>query len=615
MFKLQNKIGLMFVVISLVPLILMAALGIYFINFTQLNSINQLENQVLLQKEKEIENFLNLTQSLLELQLTLPLPTISAMTESSRKFILSEIIKNNKQFFEVSFLDYDAAYLNKNGIGHEITKFNKAGEVFQPDFKDYSNDNGFQNALRGQIFWGEITKYDDIFRVPLFVPVKNTDNVIIGAIRAEVNLESIAKIIFNSSLGNSGYVYLTDNPERIIFSSQKNVIKLSSASKLVVKLTLADQTINIFSKNNGYKNQFSEIVLASSILIKPLNLALIVEWPEKDANSIVYSSIRRSTIFSLLVVIIILIISFFFTKKIVTPIKLLEDGSRIIGSGEFNYSINIKTKDELEELANSFNLMAKNLKEVESLRAAKIKAEALAGSLVKEVELSKTKDKFIATASHQLRTPISVIRWLSEILLTSFGKADFEDTKTTISDLYKNSTHLALIMGDILTVSELGINYQPQHLKEIDLNQLLFIELIKFSKNIDEKKIKINFEKSILPINVLVNEIAMKKVLDNFIDNAITYSQDSGIITIEFSKKNNQVLFSITDQGIGIPENEKSLVFQEFFRASNSVEKKNVGTGLGLFIVKTIINGHNGEVGFKSVQNQGSTFWFSLPIS
>lgn len=627
MFKLQNKFSLLFISISLVPLFLTVVLGIYFIYLTQFNSIYQLELQFLSQKEKEIENFLDLSQGPLAIQLLGSSKVISTYDSNFRKFMVSEsIMKINKQFLEISLLDYDdydalGSSLVENG--KEVTKIIREKNLNSQDdilketnnYKSYKNDNGFQLAVnQGKIVWGETEVINESTVIPLFVPIRNGDKVIIGVVRAVVDLTQIKKIIASSMLGQSGYVFIANNQKQIIFSSDQLIFskKQSNDSLKIVELTLQGKEITIFDNDSDYKNIIGQEILASSLKIKRLNSALVAEWPKEDAMGIVYSLIKQSIIFSILTLIIVLILSFLFAQKLVKPIKILMAGSKIIGDGNFEYKINIKTKDEIEELAESFNTMAKSLKEIEELKEVKIRAEALTVSLAKEVELSKVKDKFISTASHQLRTPISVIRWLSESLSSMEEKTQIKQAKQIVHDLYQNSAQLALIMGDMLTVSEFGLNYKPKDLKIIDINNLIDGELSKYVKEIGNKNLKINYEKKLKPFNVHGNELAIKKVLDNLIDNAITYSNDGALLIIELKETDNSVSFSISDEGIGIPEDEKAMVFQEFFRAKNSVEKKNVGTGLGLFIVKTVILGHNGQVGFSSLQNKGSTFWFRL---
>lgn len=623
MFKLQNKFSLLFIGISLVPLILTVILGIYFIYLTQFNSVYQLELQFLSQKEKEIENFLDLTQGPLELQILGPSRAISTYDSNFRKLIISDTMKINKQFLEISLLDFDSLGSDLVENGKEVTKIirEKSSDSQESalkeinDYKNYKNENGFQLAAgQGKIVWGEIKAINGGVIIPLFVPVRNPDKVIIGVVRAVVDLTQIKKIIGSSMLGQNGYIFLTDKPGQVIFSSNQLFIskEQSNGSFKIAELTLQGKEITIFDSDSDYRNMIEQEILASSLKIKRLNSALVAEWPKEDAMGIVYSSIRQSIIFGVLTLIIVLVLSFLFAQKLVKPIKMLEEGSKIIGGGNFEYKINIKTKDEIEELAESFNTMAKSLKEVEALKAEKIRAEALTISLVKEVELSKVKDKFISTASHQLRTPISVIRWLSESLSSMEEKTQIKQVEQIVSDLYQNSAQLALIMGDMLTVSELGLNYQPKDFKTVDFNNLIDGELAKYVKEIGNKNLKINYEKKLTPTNVNVNELAIKKVLDNLIDNAITYSNNGGLITLELKETDNSVSFYISDEGIGIPEDEKQMVFEEFFRAKNAVEKKNVGTGLGLFIVKTVITGHNGQVGFSSLQNKGSTFWFRL---
>ena len=133
------------------------------------------------------------------------------------------------------------------------------------------------------------------------------------------------------------------------------------------------------------------------------------------------------------------------------------------------------------------------------------------------------------------------------------------------------------------------------------------MELIKL------KKITVNLKEPSQSAVALVNEFTLSKALENLIDNAISYSHDGGVIQMELERMEKEVIFKIADQGIGIPKEDQPSIFREFFRARNAVKKKNVGTGLGLFIVKNIVEGHGGKVWFTSEENKGSTFYVSIP--
>lgn len=606
----------MFVFISVTPLVLMAVLGIYFMNLTQQASVHELERQLVTQKEKEIENFLNLTRGILEIKLIEDRPSLASFDIRELDNIASTVIRSNQHLSELALVNHNAARPNDSTAGDELVHYTRDGHLDPEYHVNHYARPGFTRALEGKIAYDPIEQEGTTWLLPLYIPLRNRDNTIIGVVYGKINIRAIESIVRDSALGEKGYTYLADSEHGIIFSSTGTSFPLSAGAQNFTTSVIESKFMRtILDPDSEFEGSLEKTpVLATGKHIRPLQAAFVVEWPKNDAMSLVYSSISRGMVFTLIVLVLVISLSIVFARNIVNPINSLKEGAAIIGEGDLNYVIHVATRDELEELAQSFNKMAVSLREVQDLRESKIIAQGLARSLEKEQELSKIKDTFIATASHQLRTPISVIRWISESLATGNNRASLKDMQNQIKDLYENSAKISLIISDLLTVSELGLNYKPANLTSVDLGAKIKDILERYEAEIERKDIAINIEKShdgAFP--VLVNELALRRVLENLIDNAITYSHEKSTITIRLTKEQGRVLCSIQDSGIGIPENEHPLIFGEFFRARNAVEKKNVGTGLGLFIVKTIIRGHRGEVSFESKQNEGSTFSFALP--
>src|SRR6185436_6405442 len=133
---------------------------------------------------------------------------------------------------------------------------------------------------------------------------------------------------------------------------------------------------------------------------------------------------------------------------------------------------------------------------------------------------------------------------------------------------------------------------QKARAKSVDVAGLINRILEHVTPVANIKKIELVFTKSTENAIATVNEFTVSKAIENLIDNAIAYSNEGGKITIELGEAEGKLTLKVSDQGIGIPENQKASIFQQFFRASNAVKKKNVGSGLGLFLVKSIIEGH-----------------------
>ncbi len=232
-------------------------------------------------------------------------------------------------------------------------------------------------------------------------------------------------------------------------------------------------------------------------------------------------------------------------------------------------------------------------------------------------EANHTKSEFVNIVSHQLKSPITSLKWTIGLLASE--NLEEEKKSKYLEILKENSARMEELVSDLLMVSKIQQGSLPMKKEKIDLQEIAEKFIKQFQPLADKFSIKIKteFEKD-LP-KVVSDSSRIKVAIENFIDNALHYGfkeKDTGRereIKISIIKKNKMVYFMIKDNGIGIPQEEQKYIFQKFFRAANVSQKKKRGTGLGLFITKSIIEKSEGKIGFKSREDEGTTFWFALP--
>jgi signal transduction histidine kinase len=217
----------------------------------------------------------------------------------------------------------------------------------------------------------------------------------------------------------------------------------------------------------------------------------------------------------------------------------------------------------------------------------------------KEREYSSLKDEFINLASHQLRTPATGIKWAIET----------NDLKTA----KLKTDEMITIINSLLTLSELKPDYYKYEKKAFSLTQLLEKILREKRKSAQEKKQDIIFEADNGDFQTKIKKEAVTKIFNVLVQNAIDYSKKDSQIKILLKKSPKKIIFEILDHGIGIPEPERSKVFEKFFRASNAIEGRNAGSGLSLYIASTIARGFKGKLSYKSI-NKGTKFVLELPL-
>jgi len=234
--------------------------------------------------------------------------------------------------------------------------------------------------------------------------------------------------------------------------------------------------------------------------------------------------------------------------------------------------------------------------------------------LSREKLLSDMKSEFISLAAHQLRTPLSAIKWLLRMLLTGDLGQLSDEQKEYIKKGYDTNERLIELVRDLLNVSRIeegkfGFNFKKGSIKEV-LEKIAPMYVFKAQ----EKDIHFVFNEATEPIpEVMLDEERISIVLQNLLDNAFKYTPKSGNVTLSLIPKENEVEIVVADDGIGIPEEDKKKIFSKFFRGYNVLKSGIEGTGLGLFIVKNIVEKHGGKIWFESEVNKGTTFHFTIP--
>lgn len=231
--------------------------------------------------------------------------------------------------------------------------------------------------------------------------------------------------------------------------------------------------------------------------------------------------------------------------------------------------------------------------------------------ITREKELEKQRQDFISIVSHQLRTPLTGIKWVAD----NFANKEklSPKGKEYIKDISLSVNKLMILVESLLKTSRLEegkVGVSPEK-----------VELVSFIKNFldqceplfAEKDQKVIFTKHPEALNANTDKILIYNIIQSLVDNAVTYSPRSGNIEVALEDKNSSFLFWIKDNGIGIPETEKNLMFKKFMRATNARLAVPNGTGIGLYIVSEAVRLLEGKVWFESQKNKGATFYVELP--
>lgn len=247
--------------------------------------------------------------------------------------------------------------------------------------------------------------------------------------------------------------------------------------------------------------------------------------------------------------------------------------------------------------------------------------------ITKEKEIDKAKTEFVSIASHQFRTPLSAMNWYVEMLLAGDAGSINEEQKQYLEEISIGNKRMVNLVDDLLSVSRLDMGEFVLDISQFNLLNMLESVLKELSPQIIKKKLMIEkmYDKDVPQF--LADEKLMRMIFQNLLSNAVKYTPIDGIIKINLLKINKgkkfgertmeeeSLAFSVSDPGVGIPLNQQGKVFSKLFRADNVKKTEPEGTGLGLYVVKSVVDQSGGSVWFTSEENKGSIFYVSFPIT
>jgi len=316
-------------------------------------------------------------------------------------------------------------------------------------------------------------------------------------------------------------------------------------------------------------------------------------------------------------------------KKLLLINKTAKDffgvGEEVLGKKTFELSLhpNLKTlfylltEDIKEVFRKELKIRENLILEVTSLsileRGEEFGKLVVLHNVTREKMLEKLKTDFVSISAHQLRTPLTSLKWSLESLRFS-GKLTQEQQKI-LEKANESLTRILSLVNELLEITRIEEGRQLYKISSIKFEEILKKVIKEFEEKIKEKNLKFELKlpsKRIPRIKADPEKISI--VIENLLDNAIRYTPAGGSIKISLDIFENELQFSIEDTGIGIPEKEKESIFKKFFRASNAIKMETEGSGIGLFVSKNIVEAHGGKIWFRSQESKGSKFYFTIPI-
>lgn len=357
---------------------------------------------------------------------------------------------------------------------------------------------------------------------------------------------------------------------------------------------------------------------ATSISTKALDTAQNDLLKLNRLKSYVIYGLIAFILLSLIFLIIVL------NRVLLSPIARIREAANSVSSGNLDLRLKIESDDEVGELAHDFNNMASSLKKsvtniekIVSTRMAELeKTNALlvGRDVTKEREIDRAKTEFISLASHQLRTPLASINWYAEMLADGGAGKLNKTQKQYLDEIYAGNQRMVGLVNTLLNVSRLELGtfiVEPKLTNIIELADGVILEMKPQAEG-KEVSVITKFNKDLAEL--LIDPNLIRIVLQNLISNAVKYTREKGKVWVAIDKDKEDVVITVKDNGLGIPEAQKDKIFTKLFRADNVKKTAIEGTGLGLYIVKSIIEHAGGTVSFTSQENKGTTFTVTFPL-
>ena len=287
-----------------------------------------------------------------------------------------------------------------------------------------------------------------------------------------------------------------------------------------------------------------------------------------------------------IIVVLTLVSALIISKSISKPIVNMNETAKKLAEGEYEVEFNGEGYKEISELNDTLNYAVDELKKTETLQR-----------------------ELLANVSHDLRTPLTLISGYAEMM----RDIPSENNPENIQIIIDEANRLGVLVNDLLSLSKISSRTEPLNLSVYDINKNLIDIVERFSKLLETKQFEVTYT-DVGEVYVKADARKIEQVIYNFINNAVNYSGDSRKIDVFSEVSETKIKINIRDYGIGIKKDELEYIWDRYYRVDKGHQRSVQGSGLGLSIIKGILEYHGFEYGVNSIENEGTTFYFIMPI-
>jgi signal transduction histidine kinase len=380
-------------------------------------------------------------------------------------------------------------------------------------------------------------------------------------------------------------ILVSDNNGYIVADTNKTAIdKLYVVPEIIVALGGRDEANLRKEDETIYASAYiedknSEIIGAVLVISSFSNIFNLVD----DIN-------QKLILLTIALAIVVAVSVFFISQLIFAPMKNVLDTIKKISNGQLHNRVEVNGYDEFSQLGEAINLMTDKLEQVETSR-----------------------QEFVSNVSHELKTPLSSIKVLSESILLQ-DNMPTEVYKEFLQDINNEVDRMTNIINDLLSLVKLDAhNGASLNIKDTDVNKMLREIVKRLNPLAGNKNIELEYEAN-KDVTIEADEMKLSLAISNLVENGIKYTKSDGRVRVVIDADHQNCFITVQDTGIGISEAEQSKIFDRFYRVDKTRDRETGGTGLGLAITHSTIMMHNGSIKVISSEGEGTTFIVRLPI-
>ena len=386
------------------------------------------------------------------------------------------------------------------------------------------------------------------------------------------------------------YLFFTDEEGRVLIASNPEMVGTDVVGPELMKKVAGDQPYHTLSTLDGVLTEKSYVSVRhmqdargnnSGYLFLCSSGARLTDFKEEFWSNFFFSACIMLLCASVL--------TSFLMRKLTDPLQKITDAAQRFGGGDFSVRVEgVEGEGEVVDLARTFNQMAENIQSNDNSRG-----------------------QFMGNIAHELRTPMTTIKGFVDGILDGTIPPERQSHYLHIvSDEVKRLSRLVRTMLNLSRIDNGELKLRPN---DFDISETVLSTVLTFEKSIDEKKIDIRGLDTLQPMQVHGDEDLLHQVVYNLVENAVKFTNTEGYISFNVSDSIDRIVVTIENSGSGIQSDELPLVFEKFYKTDKSRSQDKNGMGLGLYLVRTIIKLHGGDISVSSVVNEYTRFSFYIP--